>query len=156
MDITEINREVSNRLVKFPKHNRNLIEIKPSFIEGAGLGLFAKKDIPKGTVIDAYYGKRIDFKEYMSIPVSDYRACYIMTINDNEFIEAGEKKNFVSYVNDACGLTRIKGIRNNCKFDLDQSGKEMLLLSTKNIKAGSELFCPYGKSYWNAVRSWSK
>lgn len=152
MDITEINKQVYNRLAKFKKYNRDSVEIKTSIIEGAGLGLFAKKDIPKGTIIDAYYGRRIGLKEYYEI--SDYRSAYIMTINDNEFIEAGEEKNFVSYINDACGLTRNTGIRNNCKFDLDQSGKEMLLITTRNIKAGSELFCPYGKSYWNAVKKW--
>lgn len=150
MNLKKINQEVANRLAQYPQHNRHLLEIKESMIPGAGLGLFAKQDIPKGTIVDLYYGKRLTREEYRNLEL--HETLYIMEINKNSYVDGNVEKNFISYCNDARGLTRIPGIRNNSKFELSEDGQNMALRTSRNIKAGEEIFVFYGNSYWNAAK----
>lgn len=150
MDLKKLNREVHNRLSIYPKHNRHLVEIRTSKIPGAGFGLFAKYDIPKDTVIDYYYGKNLTKKEFNQS--EDHECMYIMEINKNHYIDGETEKNFISYCNDARGLTRVPGIRNNSYFCITEDGKNMAMVTSRNIKADEELFVFYGSSYWNVVK----
>lgn len=151
MNLENINKEVAKRLSRYPQNNRHLVEIKESNIEGAGLGLFAKADIPRGTLIDCYYGKRLTAKEWGELDPED--TMYIMEINDNLYIDGNIEKNFISFCNDARGLTRIPGVRNNCRFELTEDEQDMALYASRNIKAGEEIFVFYGNSYWNSVKT---
>ncbi len=55
------------------------------------------------------------------------------------------------YVNDANGLTRIKGVTNNSEFVND--GLRVFIIATKNIAAGKEILSAYGKEYWEVARA---
>jgi hypothetical protein len=59
-------------------------------------------------------------------------------------------KALARYANDAQGLTRIKGITNNCVYVND--GLRVYIEATKNIPAGAEIFVAYGKAYWDVIR----
>lgn len=155
MNLKELNQQIWDKMEQYPKHNRHLVEIKKSQIPGAGLGLFAQADIPKGTLIDVYYGRRLKNQDLDWNNV--HHLMYLMEIDDEVVIDGGgEYKNFISFCNDARGLTRVKGIRNNCYFDHTEDKKNMALITSRNIKAGEELFVYYGSSYWRVIDKFIK
>lgn len=153
-DIKLLNKEIKSKFSDYKQYNKHLVEIRPSSIPDAGLGLFAIADIPKDTIIDIYHGTRLTKKEYMENPrINDM---YIMEINKNLYIDSSEDKCIVAFTNDARGLNRTPGVRNNCYFELAPDKKNMYMKTSKNIKAGSELFTFYGDSYWRTVKYYIK
>ncbi|MBK6986690.1 MAG: SET domain-containing protein-lysine N-methyltransferase [Bacteroidetes bacterium] len=48
------------------------------------------------------------------------------------------------YANDAAGLGRVKGLKNNCVYETE--GNQCWIVSTKDIAAGEEIFVSYTKS----------
>ena len=115
---------------------------------GAGKGLFTKKNIPKGTRITEYKGRIQPWKD---VKDEDGYNGYLMYINRNTVINGLHyKKTFARYANDAIGLTRIKGIRNNAEFVSE--GRRCFLETLRDIKPGEEIFVGYGKEYWDLIR----
>lgn len=150
MDIKKLNKEVLGRYSKGPKFNKHLVEIKLSQIPKAGFGLFAKQDIPKGSIIDYYHGDRLNRKQYREREAGhDF---YIMEVNRNLYIDSKDCKCLISYTNDARGLTRMHGVRNNCYFETTADERNIAMVTSRKIKAGEELFVYYGNSYWNTVK----
>lgn len=124
------------------------LEIKPSIIPGSGQGLFTKVDIPKGSRIAEYTGRITTWKEVKN----NWSNVYLYTVKPNHVIDAsGSKKVLARYVNDANGLTRIKGLTNNSEFFND--GLRVFIVATKNIAAGEEILSAYGKEYWEVARA---
>lgn len=122
--------------------------VKKSNIPGAGKGLFTKKAIAKGERIVEYKGKTSTWKE---VDHRDGSNVYIYYVNRNFVIDARTyPKSLGRYVNDARGLTIIKGLTNNCEYV--QEGTRVFIDAIKNIPAGSELFVNYGKEYWDVIR----
>lgn len=149
-DIKLLNKEIKSKFPNYKQYNKHLVEIRPSSIPGAGLGLFAIADIPKGTIIDMYHGTRLTKKELEE--GDSVESMYIMQINKNLYIDSSKEKCIVAFTNDARGLNRTPGVRNNCYFALAPDNKNMFMKTSKNIKTGSELFTFYGKTYWNVVK----
>jgi hypothetical protein len=54
------------------------------------------------------------------------------------------------YANDAAGLGRVKGLKNNCVYETE--GNQCWIVSTKDIAAGEEIFVSYTKEYWDCIR----
>lgn len=122
--------------------------IKRSKIAGAGKGLFTKLFIPKGTRITKYKGRITTWKE---VQKSEVFNAYVYYIKRDHVIDAMNYKKVLSrYANDAAGITKTKGITNNCKF-VNENGR-VFIESIKNIEAGSELYLSYGKEYWDTIR----
>jgi uncharacterized protein len=123
------------------------LEVKPSTIPGAGMGLFTNIEIEKGTWIVEYKGRITTWKEVEY----DSTNMYLYTVNPKHVIDARRtKKSLARYANDAKGLTRIKGIVNNCVYVND--GLRVYIEAIKRIPAGSELLVDYGKAYWDVIR----
>ena len=121
--------------------------VKTSTIPGAGKGLFTKIDIPKGTRVVEYKGRRTIWKEVKN----DSTNYYIYTINRNNVIDAQRTLSALArYANDAKGLTRVKGLTNNCIYIND--GNRAFIETTKNIPAGTELLVNYTKPYWDVMK----
>lgn len=122
--------------------------VKTSTIPKSGKGLFTRKLIPKGTRIIEYKGRITTWKEVKN----DHTNAYIYTVNNSHVIDArNHLKSLARYVNDATGLTRIKGITNNCTY-LNE-GTRVYVEALKDIPAGSELLVSYGKEYWDVIRA---
>jgi len=121
-----------------PNINNEWAIIKKSKIEG--LGVFAKKDIPKGTKISNYYGKEMKWKtfknkygEYKSNSLHTYpmrRIWKILVAKENPY----KSKNLTNYINEIPG-------KSNCELKL------RALYSKKDIKKGNELLIDYPKDY---------
>ena len=123
------------------------LEVKPSTIPGAGNGLFTKVAIEKGTRIVEYKGRITTWKEVEW----DSDNKYIYTINPKHVIDAQRTlKALARYANDAKGLTKVKGLNNNCVYVND--GLRAYIESVKPIPAGAEILVAYGKDYWDVIR----
>ncbi|MFY7900494.1 MAG: SET domain-containing protein [Chitinophagaceae bacterium] len=122
--------------------------IHPSIIPNAGMGLFTSLPIKKGTRIVEYKGRITTWEN----------AChkggnnpYIFFVNKDYVIDGlTYKKSFARYINDAKGLTRIKGISNNTQFIVD--GVRVYIEAIKNIPANTEILVGYGKEYWDTIK----
>lgn len=122
--------------------------VKKSTIPNAGKGLFTKKFIPKGTRIVEYKGRISKWKD---VKDDDGKNGYIFYVNRNHVINALPTKSALArYANDANGLVRVKGIRNNCDYVTD--GLRAYIESKQDIPAGGEIFVDYGKDYWKVIR----
>jgi SET domain-containing protein len=53
---------------------------------------------------------------------------------------------YAKYANDAEGLSS-SNFKNNAKITLDDDNN-VCIKASKKIKAGEEIFCSYGKRYW--------
>jgi uncharacterized protein len=121
--------------------------VKTSTIPGAGKGLFTKVEIPKGTRIVEYKGRRTIWKEVKD----DSTNYYIYTINRNNVIDAQKTMSALArYANDAKGLTRVKGLANNCVYV--NEGNRAYIEAVKNIPAGAEILVDYTKEYWDVMK----
>lgn len=123
------------------------LEVKESMIPGAGKGLFTNEFIPKNTRIIEYKGRIRTWQEAQY----DDTNYYIFFVNENHVIDAKrQKKSLARYINDANGLQKVKGLRNNAQFICD--GLKVFVESTRDIPAGTEIFVGYGKEYWQVIR----
>ena len=124
------------------------LRIKRSTIPEAGKGLFTKEFIARGTRIVEYKGKILTWKEVQQ--QKGFNG-YVYYINRNRVIDAKNyKKTFSRFANDANGINKIKGVKNNCRYEID--GHKVFIEAITDIQPGSELFVSYGKEYWNVIR----
>lgn len=105
-------------------------------------------DIPKGTRLVEYKGRIQTWRE---VKDQDGINGYLMYINRNVVINAlPAVKTLGRYANDARGLVRLSGIRNNSEYVSE--GKRCYIEATRNIKAGEEIFVNYGRAYWTLMK----
>lgn len=127
----------------------NSLEIKKSQLTNAGKGLFTKKDIKKGMKVAEYKGEKITWKEAKKRAQYN-KDGYVFFISNKLCIDAYRAvRNYGRYANDAKGLSRIKGLKNNSVYNIEKD--KVFIVATKNIPAGSEIFVDYGAEYWEAV-----
>src|ERR1044071_6075468 len=130
--------------------------VKKSGLPDAGKGLFTRKAIPKGTRIVEYKGRVTKWKD---VKDEDGKNGFIFFVNRNHVINALPVKSALArYANDARGLSKIKGIINNCDYVTE--GVRAYIEAKKDIPAGAEIFVDYGKDYWKVIREnmklWAK
>jgi len=124
------------------------ITVRPSGLPGAGKGLFANVFIPKGTRIVEYKGK---ITTWAAVDGNDGDNGYIYYVKRNHVIDAARHRSAKArYANDARGLVRVKGIKNNAEYIED--GLRVYIKSTRDIAAGQEILVEYGREYWDAIR----
>jgi uncharacterized protein len=135
-------------LALFEKH----LVIKRSRLPNAGKGLFTRIDIPKGTRIVEYKGRIQPWRE---VKDKDGINGYLMYINRDVVINAlPAVKTLGRYANDAQGLVRLEGVRNNSEYVTE--GRRCFIEATRNIKAGEEIFVNYGREYWTLIKKLKK
>ena len=101
-------------------------------------GLFAQKDIKKGTRIINYVGKIITKKETETNPKFDNgKAIYLFNINKNFDLDGDFKFNTARLINHSCDP--------NC--EVTGTGLKVWVHAIKNIKKGEEFSYDYGFSF---------
>ena len=111
--------------------------------------MFTKVMIPKGTRITEYKGEVLTWKEVEEM--ADDRNGYVFYFNSKYCIDAWKtKKGVAHYANDARGITRVEGVKNNCEYVTVK--KRCFIEAIKDIPAGAELFVGYGAEYWQVIR----
>jgi len=124
------------------------LEVKPSGIPNAGMGLFTNADIKKGEKIIEYKGL---ITTWEGADHQDGDNEFVFYVNEDHVIDASKDDTSLGrYANDAKGLRRIKGFKNNSEFMED--GLRVFIVANKNIKAGEEIFTDYGPDYWKTVK----
>jgi SET domain-containing protein len=123
------------------------LEVKDSHFTGKGL--FTTKDIKKGERVCTYMGEYIDNDEALRRCDAGIDQFLVETVNDG-ILDSMPIFCHAMYANDAAGITRKEGIRNNCKIEIEDGGPRMV--ATRNIKAGDEILVGYGRVYWNNVK----
>lgn len=124
------------------------LKVKTSTLPRCGKGLFTKVFIPKGSLITEYKGKITTWKE---VDHDDGNNLYIFSVSKNHVIDAnGNTSDFAHFANDASGLTRIAGVKNNSQYVVKK--KRVFIEATRNIEAKEEIFVGYGKEYWDVIK----
>ena len=122
--------------------------IKKSTLPEAGKGLFTKSLIPAGTHIIEYKGRVTTWNEVKETEADN---AYIMYVNRDHVINAlPYKKALARYANDAKGVGKIRGLRNNAVYATVK--KRVYIKATREIKPGEEILVDYGKSYWQTMK----
>jgi SET domain-containing protein len=123
--------------------------VKKSTIPDSGKGLFTKVLIKKGTRIVEYKGRIVTWKEVEKMP--DYRNGYVFYFTAKYCIDAwGTKKSVARYANDARGITRVEGLKNNSEYVTEK--KRCFIEASRDIPRGAEIFVGYGAEYWQVIR----
>lgn len=122
--------------------------VKKSRLPDAGKGLFTKVAIKKGTRIVEYKGRLQSWKELKD---QDGHNGYLMYISRKAVINAlPALKTFGRYANDAMGLTRVAGMRNNAEYVSE--GNRCYIDATRNIEPNEEILVGYGRAYWTLIK----
>ena len=58
------------------------------------------------------------------------------------------------FANDAKGLARIPGLKNNSEYMVE--GNKCFIDATRNIQKGEEIFVEYGKEFWDLIKKIEK
>ena len=113
-----------------------LYKIKKSKIDKNGL--YANRDIKKGTKIIEYKGKIISVKQSETDPKFDNgRAIYLFNLNKRYDLDGDFKFNTARLINHSCDP--------NC--EVFGSGLKVFVYAMKNIKKGDELSYDYGFNF---------
>ena len=124
--------------------------VKTSLLPNAGKGLFTDKAIKKDSKIIEYKGEIIDWKEYTK-RVKEDKDGYLFFISNKRCIDAFSTPRYKArFANDAEGLSRVKGLKNNAVYEVFDD--KCFIVSTRDIKAGEEIFVSYTKEYWDCIR----
>ena len=129
------------------------IYISKSNIQGAGMGVFAKKNIKKNTKLGEYTGKIYNANDYLNdngnFPDLSNNKYLMMTTKNGKIhnlIDGLDGGNWTRYIN---GIkTYSQSGLENCEF-YQYSGK-IFVRSIKNITKNEEIIIDYGPNYdWN-------
>eukprot|EP01083_Nonionella_stella_P205893 749369_1 len=123
------------------------LEVMPSTISMAGMGLFAAKDYHFGEIICEYTGKRLSFRQRWGVSDSTYVMggfAKFSAIDAKECLSV-----FGRYINDHSDMDRI-----NSYFLKIKDQFKALVVANRNILKGEEIFASYGNIYWeNRIRN---
>ena len=137
---------MTNKKTPYEKY----LYLSKSTLPNAGKGLFTKVSIKKGEKIVEYKGRIITWKLHEKLSELD-KGGYAFYVNKNYVIDAYDTPQYLArYANDARGLSRLEGVRNNSVYE--EKKKIVHIVATRNIPAGAEIFCSYGDEYWDAIK----
>lgn len=135
---------VSNNLQmeKYYNNTQWKLEVKPSQIPNAGMGLYTLETIPPESIIGYYHGVTTRDTKLLSP--------YSFEISPRYFVDALQHPRcFIAMVNDAHNSPH----EYNCEFRMESHRKikqrKIVLYSIKEIPPNTELFANYGSDYWN-------
>lgn len=124
--------------------------VKTSQLPKSGKGLFTDRPIKKGKKIVEYKGEIIDWKEYEK-RVKEDKDGYLFYISKKRCIDAwSTPQHKARYANDAEGLSRTKGLKNNSNYEIFDD--RCYIVAERDIAAGEEIFVSYSKEYWDCIR----
>jgi hypothetical protein len=133
---------------------KTMLHIKKSLLPNSGMGLFTDKLIKKDQDVVEYKGEVVTWA-VCEKRANENKGGYAFFITKNHCIDAFPTKNALGrYANDARGLARVEGLRNNSKYVV--RAKKCYIVATRNIKPGEEILVHYGESYWRVYRAEAK
>jgi len=122
------------------------VEVRLSKIKGAGKGIFAKSKIKKGELISQFTGELIENEKVEELN-NNNELLYLIYWDEKYTLNVENSNCLAKYANDAEGVKKIKGVKNNSKISWHNN--KLFLEATKEIKTGEEIYVSYGKEYWD-------
>jgi SET domain-containing protein len=119
--------------------------VKESQIEGSGKGLFTAIKIYKDEIVSIFKGDILTSAEIKK-RIKNNADGYFINMIDGKTMDSMNTHCFAKYANDAEGISK-SSFKNNAVISLDENDN-VCIIATRNIKAGEEIFCSYGKQYW--------
>jgi SET domain-containing protein len=117
----------------------------PSQLPNAGNGLFTAIDIYIDETIAVFKGEVLSNAEAKK-RAQEGNDRYFINLLDNTIMDSMHTACFAKYANDAKGSPTAT-FKNNAEIVLDDNDK-ICIKATREIKANEEVFCSYGKKYW--------
>jgi SET domain-containing protein len=119
--------------------------IQHSQLPESGNGLYTAIPIYKDETIAIFKGEIIT-KRQVQHRVNKEQDQYFISMLDGTILDSKKVKSYAKYANDAAAYAN-SAFKNNSKITADEANI-VYLVATRNIKAGEEIFCSYGKLYW--------
>jgi len=119
--------------------------LKPSGIVNAGKGLFTSIRIYENEVISLFKGEILSNKEAV-LRAKHKLDGYFISMLDGTIMDSNHVTCFAKYANDAEAYHK-RMFKNNSKIALNEHG-QVCLVALRDIKMREEIFCGYGKKYW--------
>ncbi|KAL3912842.1 MAG: hypothetical protein SGPRY_008197, partial [Prymnesium sp.] len=119
------------------------VEARASRLPCAGLGLFAARSFGEGETLGRYHGRVLSLLQAHQLEDKDYLmgGFGINSHVDARFSMGAEGR----YVNDHFDKSRL-----NAKFVKNKETKTAILIATRPIHSGEEIYASYGENYWRA------
>jgi len=127
-----------------------MLYLKKSLIPGAGKGLFVKNEVKRGEIVCEYEGEIVPWSVCEKRADEGHEG-YAFFITKNRCVDAYFTKEAMGrYANDAKGIGRVEGLRNNAQYEIKtrKGEKRVFIVATRTIKANDEVLVDYGKDYW--------
>lgn len=122
-------------------------EVKPSTIEGAGQGLFAKVRLQAEDTIGYYTGEIITEEEFYH-PERPFSAYVLWVCSTHIIVGEGPKANYTRYINHSD--------EPNAFLTVSSRWKTARFEALRVIEPGEEIFFDYGDDYWEKDELLSK
>jgi SET domain-containing protein len=119
--------------------------IQLSQLPNSGNGLFSSIDIYKDEIISIFKGEILT-NQQAKLRAKNKQDQYFISRTDGSIMDSKKTNCFAKYANDAKGFATSL-YSNNAKISLDEN-EIICLIATRKIKTGEEIFCGYGKKYW--------
>ena len=123
----------------------NYLYIETSQLHNAGKGLFTAISIYKHEIISVFKGEILSQLE-ADIRIKNNQDQYFINMINGTIMDSKNTDCFAKYANDADGFQNAL-FKNNAKITLDDDDN-VCIVATKTINSSSEIFCSYGKKYW--------
>ena len=105
-------------------------------------------DIRKGDRIVEYKGRR---RLWTDVKHLDGHNGYLLRLSRTTAIDALPTLSAKGrYANDAMGLVRVPGLRNNAEYLI--YGDRCYIEATRTIRKGEEILVSYGREFWSLQR----
>lgn len=119
--------------------------VTDSQLPNSGNGLRTAITIYKDEVISLFKGERLTDVQ-ANQRASNQKDQYFISMLDGSILDSINTDCFAKYANDASAFAP-KLFNNNAKIGLTEN-QEVCLIATRKINTGEEIFCSYGKRYW--------
>lgn len=119
--------------------------IAGSQIPGAGDGLYTAIPIWRHEIISVFKGEILSQEEADKRVKLGFNR-YYLNMPDGTIMDSMHVKCFAKFANDALGLVK-SGTSPNSVITLDDDNR-VCLVAIRDIRAGEEIYCSYGKKYW--------
>jgi len=116
-----------------------------SQLTSAGDGLYTAVNIFEGEVICLFRGENLT-EEEAELRIAAKEDQYFINLLDGSILDSKHVDCFAKYANDADG-PGSNLFENNAHIGLNESN-EVCLVANRNIEELEEIFCGYGKNYW--------
>lgn len=131
--------------IKIDAKESDYLYTQKSQISNSGLGLFTAITIHRSEIIALFKGEILNSRQSKKRADKGDNA-YFLKLPNGDILDTNNSKCLAGFANDAEGTIKST-FKNNAEIIMDDE-QNICLMAKKKIDAGEEIFCAYGKKYW--------